>query len=310
MRTARLIAVLLLFAFAVPGQEPTEPDPQPGEPAREVPPGRDPGDEPAAGDEEVPEARSTSGTSDRPEAAADGGSGEESTGVPPAIRDERSVVLVQRICETRSHSQEVTLFANGTVRVRQTLDETAGGVRRGSFGGPGMALGELPPDELAAWVDSVRLEDLGESGRHSAGPVGDMVARCRLVLDYDAMARWVGPLPPPQGDRGDWRPAGRREFEYGGFDSFGLGFARVLERVDSLATRADLAAGRRTLPPRYEPAVGDVLRRADGMLFRVERATASPGGWELQGVSQPLTLYVMEDRFPSLFTELVRRRSE
>ncbi len=289
MRTGFLIAVLLL-ALAAPGQEPTESDPQPGDAARQGPSGRDPGSEP---------------TSVAPQAA---GSAETGTGTPSAPRDERSVILVQRICETDTHGEEVTLFANGTLRVRQTLDPASGAVRQGSFGGPEMALGELPPDELAAWVDDVRGENLGESGRHSAGPVGDMVARCHLLLDYDAMARWVGPLPAPEGDRGDWRPEGRKEIEYAGFDSFGLGFARILERVDSLAARVDPAAGRRSLPPRYEPAVGDVLRRADGMLFRVERATASPGGWELQGVDQPLTLYVMDDRFPSLFTELVRRR--
>ena len=50
-----------------------------------------------------------------------------------------------------------------------------------------------------------------------------------------------------------------------------------------------------------------MLRRADGILFRVERHTATKGGWELQGVEQPLVIYIIEDEIPKLFVELVRR---
>jgi hypothetical protein len=56
------------------------------------------------------------------------------------------------------------------------------------------------------------------------------------------------------------------------------------------------------------PRRGDVLRRVDGVLFRVVARTADENGWELQGVEQPLVLYVVGSDVPRLFVELVERR--
>lgn len=292
-RIVLLAALLAGCSWPVLAQEPTEADPDPWV-GQEVPRAE------ARSEAAEPPSRNSG-----PEASAD----PAFTLQPLSPRaDDRTVILLQRTCDSRYDREEVTLFANGTVRVRHEVDDDQLPDLGSAAAAPEMALGELPPDELAAWIDGIRAEDLSEESRHSAGPMGEMVERCRLLLDYDAMAQWLGPQPPAVGDRSDWRPAGRKVVEYGAFDSLGLTFARVLERVDGIAARVDLAAGRRTLPARYEPAVGDVLRRADGLLFRIERNTASPGGWELQGVDQPLALYLLEDQFPRLFTELVRRR--
>ncbi|HEX2253498.1 MAG TPA: hypothetical protein VHQ65_09545, partial [Thermoanaerobaculia bacterium] len=66
------------------------------------------------------------------------------------------------------------------------------------------------------------------------------------------------------------------------------------------------------LPPGYRPRIGDVLRRLDGVLFRVVRPTVEleedgPSGWELQGVQQPLALYIGEGDVAQEFVELVSR---
>jgi hypothetical protein len=65
--------------------------------------------------------------------------------------------------------------------------------------------------------------------------------------------------------------------------------------------------GASQLPTGYEPAVGDVLRRVDGVLFEVQGRTADELGLELQGVNQPLTVYIAKDRVAEVFVALVSR---
>ena len=214
----------------------------------------------------------------------------------------RDVVLVRRECTSAIHRQEVTLFANGTVRLRQ-----------GPPGEEAMSLGELPPDEVEAIVDSLRGEDLSE-GEGSGGPEGDWVEECRLELPVLATP---GPAPrrpgsgprTPTAEGGPRRAPGQTVFTYRRFDSLPLGLSRATATVDRLALRTSV---RRGLPSDYRPRPGDVLRRADGVLFEVVRATArlgedGPRGWELQGVVQPLAVYLAEDDVPALFVELVSR---
>lgn len=269
-----VVAVLGVGALPVAAQEPSDPPP----PRVERP---------------VPEpAEPTSPGAPFPGATAQG------TVRPDGGRvqdDPRSAVLVRRECTSELDREELTLFANGTVRLRQ-----------GPPGEEQMDLGELTPDELDTYVGRLWSEDLGETDLRSSGPVGAWVSRCRLELDYDAMARWLGPVPQPSRD--GVVPAGRVELAYGPYDSFSLALSRVLALVDGIAARVDRAVGRGLLPDDYAPSPGDVLRRADGILFRIERSTASKGGWELQGVEQPLTLFILEDEIPKLFVELVERR--
>jgi hypothetical protein len=208
--------------------------------------------------------------------------------------DERSAVLLLRECVSTLERQEVTLFANGTVRLRS-----------GPPGEETMALGELAPDELETYVRRLREEDLSETERLSRGPEGEWVEGCRVELRYGVMARWFGP-PPRREDR-NWQPEGDEAFAYRRFDSLSLPLSRIVALVDGMIGRVDVAAGRHTLPPGYRPREGDVLRRNDDVLFRLERRTADKHGWEMQGVEQPLVLYVPEDEIPKQFVELMER---
>jgi len=216
-------------------------------------------------------------------------------GAQPADDDERSAVLLRRECVSSLERQEVTLFANGTVRLWN-----------GPPGEETMALGELAPDELETYVRRLREEDLSETERLSRGPEGEWVEGCRVVLRYGVMARWFG--PPPRREDLDWQPQGDETFAYRRFDSLSLPLSRIVALVDGMVGRVDRAAGRHTLPPGYRPREGDVLRRGDDVLFRIERRTADKHGWEMQGVEQPLVIYVPEDEIPKLFVELLERR--
>jgi hypothetical protein len=64
----------------------------------------------------------------------------------------------------------------------------------------------------------------------------------------------------------------------------------------------------RSLPDGYRPRRGDVLRRVDETLFEVVGFTSDGKGVELQGVDQPLTLYLAPEDLHTLFTALVDRR--
>lgn len=239
----------------------------------------------------------------------------------------RGDVLLRRECRSMIARQEVTLFGNGTVRLRS-----------GPLGEERMLLIEVTRDEVESLVAALRGEDFTEAGAGSAGPEGDWVERCLLELPVlaaapagvggegssavggeggrvageaepsDAVATRPDPPLGPGGASGD-HPATR--FAYGHLDSLSLPLARVVALVDELALRVEAGAGAGRLPPGYRPRQGDVLRRTDGVLFRVVRATATlegmPGGWELQGVVQPLAVYVLEADLPREFGELVSR---
>jgi hypothetical protein len=190
--------------------------------------------------------------------------------------------------------EEVTLFANGTVRLR-----------RGPLGGEQMVLGEIPPDEVAALVRELGAEPLAEAGAGSAGPEGEWVGSCLLELPV---------LGDGEGTGGPGVPGGAEEvgsFRYRDFDSLSLPLARLVARVDELAERVAARAAAGRLPSGYRPRPGDVLRRSDGVLFRIVRDTAAlegmPVGWELQGVTQPLAVYILETDLPLEFVELVSR---
>lgn len=216
----------------------------------------------------------------------------------------RGDVLLRRDCRSTIAREEVTLFGNGTVRLRS-----------GPLGEERMVLVEVTRDEVESLVAALRAEDFAEAGAGSAGPQGDWVESCLLELPVLAApgsaesdeARPDQPLAPgrPSGDHAATR------FRYGHLDSLSLPLARVVALVDELAVRVAAGAAAGRLPAGYRPRQGDVLRRADGVLFRVVRATepfdGMPGGWELQGVVQPLALYLFEADLPLEFVELVSR---
>jgi hypothetical protein len=171
----------------------------------------------------------------------------------------------------------VTLFERGTVRLVE--------------GAPGKelsALRELGPDELDAFVRRLALVDLSEVRRLSKGVEGEWVERCRLELALTGK--------PP------------RSFDFGRYDTLPLALARLLRIADDLTTGLSVRVAAE-LPAGYRPKRGDLLRRADGFVYRVAGFTVDNKAVELTGLDQPLTLYVLREELRREFVEYLGRGS-
>ncbi len=207
------------------------------------------------------------------------GSGLATSAATPASaeedgRDPRTVEVARLDCSRGGDRREITLFANGTVRLRS----------RGSL--ESMRLLELGPDETDDIVATLEEIDLGEveEGR----PVlrgGAWLETCRLRLE---------------------RPGGEEtlSFHFGRTDALPLALSRVVAVVDELGSRAEISRQESDFPVGYVPRAGDVVRRADGELFRVIAYTTDGNGVELQGVDQPLTLYMPHEEVAGAFVAL------
>lgn len=206
-------------------------------------------------------------------------SGEELARLRERGGDLRSMVVLRYDCESEIGRREVTLFANGTVRLFD-----------GPLGEEEMELGELDPLALDGVLARIAAENLAESPERYHGVEGEWVERCVLEL------------PLREGE-------GPTTFRFSRYSSLPLELSRVVAVADELIAVAagDRGAG---LPGGYEPKAGDVLRRDDGARFRVVGFTSDGKGLELVGLDVPLTLYLPPDALREQFVELVSRREE
>lgn len=192
--------------------------------------------------------------------------------LPPSI-------VLERHCDSDLGTSRLTLFDRGGVRVATEAPGEA----------PVVAVRELSSDDLAAFLRRIHAIDLTEvraledTGR---GAEGEWVDACQLVLQ----------LPGTPSRSFGWRP----------WDTLPLQLAALLRVVDELGVGAQrLDEGH--LPRDYQPAPGDILRRADGNRFRIVGATGDLGGLELQGIDEPIVIYVGKGSLASEFVELVER---
>ncbi len=195
---------------------------------------------------------------------------------PPAD-DPRGRIVVRRDCTTELGHAEITLFANGTVRLRE-------GERRREE----MLLAELPPDELQAYVRRLKEIDLKETEAGRAEVKGEWVESCVLELRLAE------------------RP--ERSFRFGRFDSLSLALSRLVAVVDELTTVAQTRHATEGLPRGYRPRPGDILARPDGSHWEVIALTSDGRGVEIQGVDDPLTVYIAVDALVGEFVAVVKRR--
>lgn len=222
-------------------------------------------------------------------AAQDRPFGNERAGRDPSALGEvqplsdRSRIVARLDCGSTLNRRELTLFGNGTLRLRA-----------GEPGREGMSLAELGPDELDEAIAQLSAVDLDETDAAATGPEGAWVDRCTLELA----------LPE--------RDPEVRTFKR--FDSISLALSRAVDLLEGLAARVEepRAPGESEDPPRlpvdYRPRIGDVLRHLDGTLYRVIAFTSDGEGIELQGVDQPLAIYIAADRLAEEMTALVRSR--
>lgn len=184
---------------------------------------------------------------------------------------------MRRECRTAISWHELTLFANGTLRLKEELNESKG-----------MRLAELTPDEVEAYLRRLEEEDLSEVQQGRAEVHGDWVEACELRLNL------------PHRDS--------RKFSYGRFDSLPLALSRVNFVVDDMFQVVDARSPVSGLPRGYSPRAGDVLERRDGALFEVVGLTGDKRGVELFGLREPLTIYIPLEGMNEHFVAVVRRR--
>ena len=213
-------------------------------------------------------------------AAGDGGSCAPLRGDEPLAADARSTELLRYECSNELGRRDVTLFANGTVRLREGLWENQA-----------LYLDELLSEELASYL--ARFEEvLASADRRTTDlavnvPSGSWVDACeiRLALPgrepvaYDFSAWEVPPLVV-------------------------AGLVHVAEDLAEF-TRPVAAASR--LPADYEPRPGDVLRSVEGERFRVVNLTIDGRGLELEGVEVPLRIFVALDQLGEAFAALEKQ---
>ncbi len=191
--------------------------------------------------------------------------------------DDRSTEILRYECRTDVARRETTLFANGTIRLR-----------KGQIGNEKMGLAELAPDKLEGFVNRLAAEDLSEAKSPDKGPEGSWIERCELRLQ----------LPGKD----------LQTYHFGQYDPLSLNLSHVVHIAQELEKKVTIVKEADDLPAGYEPRPGDVLKHAgDGNRFRVVSFTSDNKGVELEGIDQPIELYVPKDQIRKKFTALLSR---
>lgn len=194
----------------------------------------------------------------------------------PPTRTARSTQILRLDCSSLLGRLEITLFGNGTVRVRE-----------GPRGEEEMYLGELGRDEFDAYLNRLKERDLSESEHEVRGVEGEWVEECLLELEL-----------PGEDPRG---------FRFRRYDSLSMAIHRTVAIAVELGEKVERRPQSATLPGGYEPRVGDRLRRVDGRVFEVAAFTSNDEGVELRGEDQPLTVVVRVEDLRLQFVALLSR---
>lgn len=195
----------------------------------------------------------------------------------PLLADSsRTVEIFRYGCGNELGHREVTLFGNGTVRVTD-----------GPTGDEWMGLAELSPEELAGALNRLKAEDLSESHNLSKGVEGMWIERCELRLQLPGEPLEI--------------------FRYGRYDPLTLSLSRVIQVIKDLEAKVQDLRGVEELPADYEPREQDVLKRRDGIHYRVIRFTPDNKTVELQGVTEPVYLFVLKEQMRMEFVAVISR---
>ncbi len=192
--------------------------------------------------------------------------------------DLRGLMLLDYDCRSEIHQRRISLFANGTVRMRtEGIEESR------------VRLAELSPEELRGFLNRLKAENLEETDEETWSPRGEWIERCDLVLTLQD------------------RPSER--FRLDRFGTVSLALSRVLSVVKALDLLVDeRSPPTRHLPAEYRPQSGDILERMDGKRFQVVRYTMENLSVELTALDMPLTVFIRLDEIRKHFAALISRR--
>lgn len=203
-----------------------------------------------------------------------------SLGVPTTAAEresDRTRELLKYTCSSSFGEHELTLFANGTLRLWEgAADERT------------MSLAELTPDELRAYVERLSRKPYDRSQQSNAGgPSGEWVEQCSLHLTLASHE----PL----------------EFRFSRVENLSLDLSHLLTIADELLAETKARGTGGGFPNGYVPQPGDILVHKDGSRYRIERFTGDGGGFEISGIESPLVMYIRIDAVIGEFAGLAER---
>lgn len=195
-------------------------------------------------------------------------------------QDLRSTVWLGYTCSNSLGRRDITLFGNGTVRLREGLWESQT-----------VYLHELGPEELEAERQLlIRVFESDATSRHEmplGGVVGEWVERCEVVLEVPGSQ----PLT----------------YRFGQFEVPPLEVARLVQISEDLASLTRPLDPVERLPASYEPASGDILIDSDGERFVVIGLTADRRGVEVESLSVPMRYFHSLEALSGLFVSFEAR---
>ncbi len=184
----------------------------------------------------------------------------------PLSADDRSTELLRYSCSNSLGRRDITLFANGTVRVRE-----------GSWEDQKLYLDELLPEELASTIGQLgeiqTSADPIQTEFPRSAPSGDWVDQCEILLALPSAAS--------------------ESWSFSNLQVPPLAVGQLVQLAEDLAsyTRTPMPE-QRVLPLNYKPRRGDILRELEGGRFKVIDLTTDGLGVELEGLDSPLRIFV------------------
>ena len=193
------------------------------------------------------------------------------------LADARSTELFRYQCSSALERRDVTLFANGTVRLRQ-----------GPWKEQELYLAELTREELERRIDQLRgiqaSADRAEFEPPAGAPSGDWVVECEIHLALPG----VEPV----------------EFDFSTLDVTPLVVSRLIHVAERMAKSTRTPARVDRLPPDYQPRPGDVLQTAKGARYRVRILLNDGLLVEVDEIGTPLMMILPVAELGKTFTVL------
>lgn len=204
----------------------------------------------------------------------------------PAVAEPRSWDVFHHLCSSPLGSRELTLFLDGTIRLR-VRDQEGGEVR----------LGDLGKESLARVYATLRStqESIGREGKEWTAPPsqgrglsGEFLQECEVRLRLPKLER--------------------KDFRFSPMEITPLWLGQLRQLAEDLAERTEPLV-HQALPRSYQPRYGDLLRRRDGVVFRYVGTTSDRKAWIMEQVGQPITNYFSVADLDELFVAVVESRA-
>ena len=193
----------------------------------------------------------------------------------------RSTELLRYECRQDTYLRDITLFANGTVRLREGISEART-----------LMLAELNQDELREVLRRLRRVDLSETDSSYQSYLGDDLESCKIRVDLEG----TGEI---------------EEYLFGRLEVSTLAINQMIDLAEELGKRTrSLTDKGLELPLDYFPQRGDVLRRFDGLLFEVLYFSSDGLEVELEGLTQPMVMVVPIIELGEVFDSIEPRRAD